>query len=504
MRCKGGSMEEKKNNAVEKVENIIREKNYSKKEQTENKESNKENSFFQKKQENNQKKEENQRKTQDKKEKRGYIAAIISLGIAVLILSSILTFNYLMPSDSEKTLNSGYERAFYDTVEQVNNMDLNLSKATVTKDERAIQKYMLDLAVNSELAESNLQQIPLKDENRYYTSKLVNQIGDFAKYVSKKLIDGDTLSKEDHENLDFLKKANAKLKEALSKTMENMDKDFSFIELKEGEDNPLLDNFNQLENLSVEFPELIYDGPFSDAKEQMEIKGLTGNAITKAEGREKFISYFRDYELKNIREDADATGKIECYCFSASVNDELLYAQISKVGGKLIMFEYRGSCNASSFQEESALEKAQAFLENAGLENMEMVWANESSNEYTFNFVYEKDGVLVYPDMVKVRVCLETDMVIGLDAVSYYANHVEREIEEPSISVEMAKEDLFSGLEIGKINLALVKIGSKEVLCYEFEGVFNDELYYVYIDANSGRQVENFKVVSTKDGTLLA
>ena len=497
-------MEEKKNNAVEKVENIIREKNYSGKEQSEIKESNSENSFFQKNGENNQKKENHQRKKGDKKEKRGYLAAIISLGIAVLILSSILTFNYLMPSESEKTLNSGYERAFYDTVEQVNNMDLNLTKAVVTKDERAIQKYMLDLAVESELAESNLQQMPLKDENRYYSSKLVNQIGDFAKYVSKKLIDGDSLSKEDHENLAFLKKANSKLKEALSKTMENMDKDFSFIELKEGEDNPLLDNFNQLENLSVEFPELIYDGPFSDAKEQDEIKGLRGNVVSKAEARDAFIKYFKDYELKDIREDADATGKIECYCFSASVNEELLYAQISRVGGKLIMFEYRGSCGATNYQEESAREKAEIFLKNAGVEDMSVVWANESGNEYTFNFVYEKDGVLVYPDMIKVRVCLETNMVIGLDAVSYYANHVEREMKDPTISMEEAKEELSVDLELGKINLALVKIGSKEVLCYEFEGAFNDELYYVYIDANTGRQVENFKVVSTRDGTLLA
>ena len=44
---------------------------------------------------------------------------------------------------------------------------------------------------------------------------------------------------------------------------------------------------------------------------------------------------------------------------------------------------------------------------------------------------------------------------------------------------------------------------SKEVLTYEFMGERNGDTYYVYIDANTGVEVDIFKVVKTTEGTLL-
>ncbi|MBP5686717.1 MAG: germination protein YpeB, partial [Clostridia bacterium] len=117
----------------------------------------------------------------------GYLAAIITLGIATLILASVLTFNLVMPTESDVTLESSYKKSFYEVMAEVDNMDLNLSKSLNSKDTAAMQGYLLDLAVNSELAENGIQQLPLKDENKFYTSKLINQIGDYAKYILKKL-----------------------------------------------------------------------------------------------------------------------------------------------------------------------------------------------------------------------------------------------------------------------------------------------------------------------------
>ena len=458
------------------------------------------------------KKEEREKKALERRKRKdknagkgGYIAAIISLGIATLILSSVLTFTFLMPTESDNQLEASYQRSFYDTVEQVNNMDLNLSKTLATKDVSSIQGYLMDLAINSELAENNIQQLPLKDENKYYTAKLINQIGDFAKYLNKKLANGEKLSSMDLSSLRSLYNANLSLKDTLYKSLSNMDKDFTFSSLENESDNFFLQNLGELQNLSVEYPELIYDGPFSDGVDRKEIKGLSLTEINEAEAQDEFVKIFGEYGLSNVSSVGETQGAIECYNVSAEVNGDNLFAQISKRDGKLIMFEYSGSCMDVNYLEESAKEQAEEFLSSLSLTNMKAVWSNLDNNVYTFNFAYEKDGVIVYSDLIKVRVCAETKMVIGLEATSYYTNHTERLIPSPKISEDKAKEYVSEELIVGTGRLSLIPVGtSSEKLCYEFEGEKDGQIFYVYIDAISGKQIEMFKVIESSEGKLLA
>ncbi len=456
--------------------------------------------------------EEREKKALDRKRRRdknagkgGYIAAIISLGIATLILSSVLTFTFLMPTESDNQLEASYQRSFYDVVEQVNNMDLNLSKTLATKDTASMQGYLMDLAINSELAESNIQQLPLKDESKYYTAKLINQIGDYAKYLNKKLANGEKLSKEELSTLNRLYNANLSLKDTLYKSLSNMDKDFTFSSLENESDNFFLQNLGELQNLSVEYPELIYDGPFSDGIDRKEIKGLPLSETNEAGAQDEFVKIFGNYGLTDVAVQGETQGTIECFNVSAQVNDDNLFAQISKRGGKLIMFEYVGSCQEVNYLEDSAREEAENFLTMQSIGNMKAVWCNLDNNVYTFNFAYEKDSVICYSDLIKIRVCAETKMVIGFEATSYYTNHTERLIPSATLSESKAKESVFEQLVIQNGRLALIPVGnSSEKLCYEFECEKEGQTFYVYIDATNGKQLEMFKVVESSDGKLLA
>ena len=154
--------------------------------------------------------------------------------------------------------------------------------------------------------------------------------------------------------------------------------------------------------------------------------------------------------------------------------------------------------------QEEAIEKATEFMNGIGIKDMKAVWINLANNVYTINFAYEQDGVIVYSDLVKVRVCAETAMVIGIEARSYYTNHTERVIGSASLSKTVAKGKVSDNIKIDTARLALVPIGLKsEKLCYEFSGEYDGSTYYVYIDANTGRQVEMFKVIESTEGTLL-
>ena len=122
------------------------------------------------------------KKGDDKKHQKrnGWMAAAVSLGVVSAVLTGVLAVKEFSPTSQENLLENVYRKSFYQTVEEVDNIDLNLSKLLATNDKASAQQYLLDLAVNSEVAESEIQQLPLHDENKFYTTKLINQIGDRA------------------------------------------------------------------------------------------------------------------------------------------------------------------------------------------------------------------------------------------------------------------------------------------------------------------------------------
>lgn len=455
------------------------------------------------------KREEKNRNRQKNKERNkgigGWLAAVISLGVATLVLASALTFTFLMPTVNDGMLEANYQKSFYDTVEQVNNIDLNLSKALASSDGGAIQKYLVDASINSEIAENDLQQLPLQDESKYYTTKLINQIGDYAKYLNNKLIDGQSLTERDKDGLVQLYRANAAFKEALQKMMGQMGADYSFSSMINGGNGDLIiSNFNELQNLSVQYPELIYDGPFSDGQKNREIKGISGEKISEETAKEEFMKAFGNYSFSKVENAGETAGDIECYNVQGEADGELLYAQISKRGGKVVMFAYAGSCTEVRCDDGTAIEKAEEFLSALGFNDMKPVWINLANNVYTINFAFVEGDAIVYSDLVKIRVCAETGRVIGMEASSYYINHTERKGGVPVLSEAEAAEKVSSEIEIENARLAIVPKGSfEEKLCYEFTGVYDGSTYYVYIDAETGNQVEMFKVIESTEGTLL-
>lgn len=458
---------------------------------------------------NERRREKAQERAKRRKENKGFggwLAAVISLGVASLILASVLTYTLIMPSTEETLLEMAYKKAFYDTTAQVDSMDVNLSKVLATSDEGAIQGYLLDLAVESELAENNIQQLPLEDESKFYTTKLINQIGDFSKYLSKKIANGEKVTEADQELLVNLYQANLTLKNALLEVNEQSNGEFNFTAMANGSKNSFVtENFNKLQNLSVEYPELIYDGPFSDGKDEREIKGISGEQITPTEAISIFNKAFGTYGITDIEERGEATGIIECYNIVAQSDKGEIFAQVSKTGGKIIMFSIAGDCNSVEYSSEHAIQTASDFLESIGVMDMQEVWMNLSGNVYTINFAYSIKGIPVYSDLIKVRVCAQTDTVLGMEALSYYTNHTERIVSKPSLSKAQAVGKISTNIEVQNVRLAIVPFGeSAEKLCYEIMGEYDGSIYYVYIDAVSGRQIEMFKVVESTEGTLLA
>ena len=80
--------------------------------------------------------------------------------------------------------------------------------------------------------------------------------------------------------------------------------------------------------------------------------------------------------------------------------------------------------------------KAEEFLKGIGYNNMKATYSMAYEGQMVTNFAYEQEGVLIYSDLIKVKLALDNGDIIGLEAQGYLTNHHERDIEKPKISEE--------------------------------------------------------------------
>ncbi len=437
----------------------------------------------------------------------GWLAAVISLGSCVLILATVLVWNVFMMNGGEDMLSGVYQQAFYDLVGYVDNIDVNLSKLSVTADEGQSQKLLNEVSVQANLAESDLAALPLAEESRTGTVKFVNQLGDFSKYLSNKLIDGESVTAEDKKTLAEFKRINASLKADLTELAGKIDKNYNFLSLLSAEeDNIVLQKFAELQSNSVDYPQMIYDGPFADRPEKSAAdKPVGGEKITAEEAKNQFIKLFSDYSVTEAAVVGEAEGEGFCsYNIEGLAGGEQIFAQIA-CDGRLIDFNWYMDCSNVNYGRDECISVATETLQKWGYRSIKPVWTTQSGTTIYVNFAEEQNGIIVYADMIKVSVCMERGAVYAADFKAYIENHKERSIEDPAITVETAERSLSEELEIKTSRLCYIPLegSGKERLAYEFWGESHGDEYYIYIDAINGKQLQIFKVVQTTEGTLL-
>lgn len=462
-----------------------------------------------------QKRQKREYKAQQRRERRksskgygGWLAAVISLASAVLILGGLLTLTLFTPMDEYMLSSTKEQQSLYDLVGYVDAIDINLSKLVVSNDDENRQKLLGEVRVQSSLATESISTLSLQEEDKYYTTKFINQISDFTKYLSEKLIDGEKLSKEDIATLNDMYEINSSLKESLSSLVSQIDENYDFKSLYEYKDGDvIISKFKELESNAINYPHMIYDGAFSDGTTSSQAKYIENlSEISKQDAERIFKEYFADYNVKNVELVGETTGEvIQTYNLEATdENDVLISAQITKKGGKLVEFNYFKDCSSDNISLEKCREVADNFLEKLGYKALKAVWTADSGNTITINYASVYSGVICYLDLIKVNVCRERGVVSGLEASSYIYNHTDREVQKASVSLGEVKEKVSKEIDIETSRLAIVPKGENgEVLAYEFTGKSNGSTFYIYIDATTGKEIDIFKVIETTEGILL-
>ena len=444
--------------------------------------------------------------------KKGHMLSVI--GVFIIIIAVLITVLVRKEQDSKQASENSYNMAFYSLVDYVENVETYLAKSLISSTPEHGAETLTNVWREANLAQSYLARLPIESQELENTEKFLNQVSDYSYSLSRKNIYNESLSDEDLKNLKDLHNYSVELENTLNQLSEDINSGrikwnelsnkgtVAFAQQVSTQTN---DSFSNLEENFHEYSGLIYDGAFSEHITSSEKKGLTGNDIDEETAKQKVSEFIGQENIKEIQSlGFSENATIPEYNFSVKTNLENdITISVSKKGGHIIYMNSNRTVNSEIISQEEANEKGKEFLNNKGLNNMKETYYLKQDGIVTINYAYTQNDVVVYSDLIKVKVALDNGEVLGIETTGYLNNHTQRDTSKVKISKEEAKKTLNKDLEISSEGLAIIPTEyNTEIVCYEFKGKVDDREFLVYINAENGREEDILIITNTPNGTL--
>jgi germination protein YpeB len=372
----------------------------------------------------------------------GWLAAVISLGVTTLALGTMLTFGWITMDGMQGDMAGVHTQSVYELNSIVDNLNSNLSKARVASSTGDKVRILSDIAIESEMAEEIIERIPVDSTLTQNMTSFVNKMGDSAKSMLYSIADGGELSDSQKATLSYMYERNLQLKEILNELVSNTSEKTMIKALKGNSDSIFYTSFSELENNTIETPKEIHDGPFAENTKRVTAKNIESlKEINATKAEELAKEYFESYDIKEAKCNGEAIAKeIECYNVTLKTDDGEMLVQLSKKGGKVVMFDSYKDCDSKNFSVERCIDIAEDFLKGLGYASMKPVWTSENGTTCNLNFAYENGGVVFYSDMIKLKVCEERGCVTGMEGFAYILNLTVRDAGKATITKAQARE----------------------------------------------------------------
>lgn len=445
-----------------------------------------------------------QRMEKVKQNVRVYAFVIVALALVSIGLGVALYFNSRTMSSRASSLESVYQKSLYELIDSVNSMEVEVSKLLVTSDSKSTKQSLTTIKQQSADAQNALSYLPVSSNFVNEANKFVNQLNGYT----TSLLKGETYVFDENtsKTWDNIYDCLASLKYELNKLSLKISQGYNILDNLDGDnlDSGFSQNFSGITSDSIEYPAMIYDGPFSDSVLNKEVKGLPTTTCTEDEAKDYIKSCLKNFDLKEIKYVGETKGKFTTYNFSVTALGGSFYVQITKQGKFLLNINGNASNNTSTISQEDAVKIAEDFAKSIGLENMKSVWEATSENITYVNLAPVVGGVIYYPDLIKVKVSLSNGTLMGWEASNYAYNHTTR----PTQIFSKTQNDILSNLS-KKISVKSVKKCiipleySGEASAYEVCGKYNNFTYYLYFDSKTGEQIKVLRVIQTSNGDLL-
>lgn len=437
---------------------------------------------------------------------------------AIFGLVVLIAMNFANVYGREKqSSEDSYNRAMYEVITSVNNVDTLVAKVRITTSKEYNIVTLSEITTEATTAKDNLSELPVNQGAMGNVSKFFSQVVGFSQSLTKRLASGESLTDEDHKNLDKINEAsnnlNATLKEIYASLTQGRLKwdeveKVASEKLDENKSTLNLGGIDKVKDSMEDYEGLIYDGAFSNHIETAKPKSLTGEVVSVENATKKVRQCVENATKKEIQEviyNGETNGRLEVYNFEVKLKDTdyIIDVQISKKDGKLVLYMSDRSVEKQNISIKKAKEIGDNYLQSLGLSDFDPTYYQTTDNMTTINYAATQNGVLLYPDLIKVKIAMDNGEVCSVECTGYIFNHTKRANLKATITEQQAKQSLSKDMILEQVRLALIPTNSNnEVLTYEFKGKIEDNTFLIYINANDGKE-ENVLILLETEGGLL-
>lgn len=438
---------------------------------------------------------------------RGKIRIILFLTVAIVVLLIFGTVQTVKAVRYKQEAQLTKQMALISLDEYLSNISTGLEKTIYASTPTMISKLSTELWRETSGAKNNLMILPTSDSAVDNTYKFLSQVGEFVMALGRKSAANEEITDKEREQLKKLYDYSNKLSEQVSKICYDMQngefyfEDYKTTLLDQKADVPtVIKSLDDVDQSLTDFPSLIYDGPFSEHLQNNAPKFLEGlEEITKNKALVIAGEVCKD-EKASLKFAYEENGDIPSYVFQS----ENCTVAITKKGGKPLYMLNREFTGEIKIKYDEAVKNAKDFLRKIGYENTKETYYFTNDGICTINFASTQDDAIIYPDLIKVNVSLESGSVLSFDATGYISNHRTRNQAGSFISKEDAIKKINSKLTVIDSQKCVIPTAwGSEQYCYEVHcKTDNKQELLVYIDCLTGEE-DNILILLYSDGGVL-
>ena len=409
---------------------------------------------------------------------------LVTLLAAVIGLTLLISLNAAQrrSAAAELMLTETTKAAVAEASAELEALTLSLEKLLLTTSPRQQAKLLSQIILAADRSQLSLSALPDREGQQGAVLSYLSQLAHRAQSILADLAQGDGFSEEDSAELTDMRDGLLLLQTELT---------IASQETLTGRD------------IAQALPASQVSAP-PTAQELITYKALPSNEISIGEAMQIATAFVGEDRVLSVTHAPDTGGALPAYGVTIHTPDLQLNLEITRRGGKVLLMSPETASFAMRQTPEQCAAAALAFLQSRGFAEMEAPYYQVYDGLCVVTCVYAQSGVLVWPDRVLVQVRMDTAEVVGIEARSYWKNHIPRRLQSPLLTQTEARAALSTHAEVASARLCLLPVDKAERLCWQFTLQMGNETYISYIDAMTGVELHLEKIMQLEFGQVAA
>lgn len=410
----------------------------------------------------------------------------------------------------ENRTETQYQRAFSELTGNLGGLETQLAKCSISNDPSFLRQTLAEIWRLSYAAQEKLSQLPLTTMELTRMKMLLAKTAAFSYRVTGRPAESLRLTDAEWKTLQGFRSQSRFVSGQLTSMQSNILQNklrWVDVDRLSGQQisaaamaarigtNKVTKNLVMLEDGLKRLPDPGF--PESAVIYKPKPKGLKGAKITTAEGRAIASQFVGG---PNSRLSAAFIGRIRgdipnlLYAVTESKRRDAYPTRVSvtEQGGKVAWMLSERELGPRKLNLAKATSIAERFVKEKGQSDLTVVTREEFGGVDIITMAPKTDGVVRYPELVKVQVAMDSGRVVGYEGLGYLIYHDDAaKLGTPRLTAADAKKCVSPHLRVDGVRKAVtISPQQKEVLTYEVAGTMNGERFLVYIDANTGTEVK--------------